>query len=100
MLIASFFLCLALARAQSDELALKSRQAKEMMAAGRFGEAISLYKQLVQAVPQEPGLRLNLGLAEHMAGRDREAIPDFEAALKAQPNLFPALVSLGRRIWR
>src|SRR5450432_2462069 len=90
-----FFLSSALIHAQSDDLAFQSRQAKEMMSAGRFEEAISIYKQLVQAVPQEPGLRLNLALAEHLAGRDREAIPDFEAVLKAQPNLFPALLSLG-----
>ena len=90
-----FFLSSALLHAQSDDLAFQSRQAKEMMSAGRFEEAISIYKQLVQAVPQEPGLRLNLALAEHLAGRDREAIPDSEAVLKAQPNLFPALLSLG-----
>jgi tetratricopeptide (TPR) repeat protein len=88
-------LCAVLAHAQSDELAIQSRKAKELMSARRFEEAISIYKQLVQAVPQEPGLRLNLGLAKHLAGRDLEAIPDFEAVLKAQPNLFPALFSLG-----
>lgn len=81
--------------AQSEELALKSQRAKQMMAAGRFEEAIPIYKELVQAVPGNPGLLMNLGLAEHMAGHDREAIPNFEAVLKTEPNLLPALTSLG-----
>ena len=86
---------LSLFAAQSDELAQKSQRAKEMMAAGKFEEAIPIYKQLVQAVPGNPGLLLNLALAQHMAGHEREAIPDLEAVLKAQPNLLPALIALG-----
>ena len=80
---------------QSDEWALKSQRAKEMMAARRFEEAIPIYQELVQALPGNPGLLLNLALAQHMAGHDREAIPNFEAVLKSQPNLLPALTSLG-----
>lgn len=65
------------------------------MAKGQFEKAIPLYQQLVKAVPGNPGLVLNLALAEHMAGYEREAIPHFETILKSQPNLVPALVSLG-----
>ena len=89
-LFAAFF-----AAAQSDELAQKSQEAKQLMAAGRFEEAIPIYKQLTQALPGNPGLMLNLGLAQHMAGHNQEAVPVLEAVLKGQPNLVPALISLG-----
>ncbi len=64
------------------------------MAAGRFEEAIPIYKHLVAAVPGNPGLVLNLGLAEEMGGYPQEAIPQFETVLKQQPESIPALTSL------
>src|SRR5918911_415137 len=89
-----FLLCVSLS-AQSDELALKSQRAKELMAAGRFADAIPIYEELCRAVPGNPGLLLNLALAEHMAGQHRKAIPNFEAVVKVQPGNVPALLSLG-----
>jgi tetratricopeptide (TPR) repeat protein len=83
------------AGAQSEELALKSRRAKELMAAGRYAEAVPIYEELVRAVPGNPGLVLNLGLAEHMAGQHRQSIPHFEAVLKVDPENLPARLSLG-----
>lgn len=80
--------------AQPDQLASQSERAKELMSAGRFEEAIPIYRKLVQAVPGNTGLLLNLGLAQHMAGHEREAIPNFEAVLKSDPKLLPALLSL------
>jgi tetratricopeptide (TPR) repeat protein len=80
---------------QDDELAAKSRRAKQAMAAGKFEEAAAIYRELVRAVPGNPGLRLNLGLAQHMAGRSRDAVPHLEAALKLDPNLSPAHLFLG-----
>src|SRR5260370_3563586 len=92
-----FWLCFAgdLGAWQSEALARQSQRAKELMAAGRFEEAITIYKQMTQAVPGNPGLLLNLALAEHMAGHERESIPHFEAVLRTQPGLVPALISLG-----
>jgi tetratricopeptide (TPR) repeat protein len=81
--------------AQPDVLARKSRDAKELMAAGRFAEAIPICQELSRALPANTGLRLNLALAYHMAGRHREAVPEFEGVLKADPNSLPALLSLG-----
>ncbi len=52
--------------AQSDDIAVKSRRAKELMAEGRFVQAVPLYRELNQAVPNNPGLLLNLGMALHM----------------------------------
>ena len=65
------------------------------MAAGRFEEAATIYAELVRAVPGEPGLRLNLGMALSMAGRPREAVPPLEAALTGRPDLLPAALFLG-----
>jgi tetratricopeptide (TPR) repeat protein len=90
-----FFFAL-LSGAQTEEQARESERAKQMMAAGRYEEAIPIYRQLVQALPGNNGLLLNLALAEHMAGHERESIPHFEAALKAQPNLIPAWFSLAQ----
>lgn len=90
-----FLFLLAAAHAQTDELALKSRRARELMAAGRFAEAIPIYSELVRAIPNNPGLILNLGLAQQMAGQHRNAVRQFEAAAKLQPDLYPAWFSLG-----
>jgi predicted Zn-dependent protease len=81
--------------AQSDDLALKSHRAKELMAESKFVEAISLYRELNQALPNNPGLMLNLGMAPHMAGKEREAIPQLEAVVKLDPNALPAWLFLG-----
>lgn len=90
----SFFV-VSLWAQQADDLARKSEHARELMAAGRFEEAIPICKELVKAQPGNTGLLLNLALAEHMAGRERESIPHLEAVLKTQPNSIPALLSLG-----
>jgi tetratricopeptide (TPR) repeat protein len=95
ILPALFLLAAHLLQAQSDTLPAKLAQANQLMAAGRFEDAIPLYQQMVKADPANPGLLLNLGLAQHMAGHEREAIPTLEAVLKAQPNSVPALISLG-----
>jgi len=95
MLPAFLFCALSMPAFQSDELAAKSEQAKTLMAAHRFAEAIPIYRELVKSVPGNPGLLFNLGLAEHMAGQETQSIPHFEAVLKSQPNFVPALVSLG-----
>src|SRR6266568_53872 len=96
-----FLLCLVSIPAQSsrlpqtDSLALKSQRAKQLMAEGKFVQAVSLYRELNQAVPNDAGLMLNLGMALHMAGRKREAIPELEAAVKYDPGLAPAWLFLG-----
>lgn len=81
--------------AQSGDLGPKSARVKELMAAGRFAEAIPICEELVRALPANPGLHLNLGMALQMSGRGGEAIPQFELVLKTQPDNFPALISLG-----
>ena len=81
--------------AQTDQLAQQSQRGKELMAQGRFEAAIGVYREMVKAMPGNPGLVLNLALAEQMAGHPDQAIPHFETVLKAEPNIIPALTSLG-----
>jgi tetratricopeptide (TPR) repeat protein len=82
--------------AQTEEQAKDSQHAKELMAAGKYEQAIPIYQKLVQALPGNTGMLLNLALAEHMAERDKESIPHFETVLNAQPNFVPALLALAQ----
>jgi tetratricopeptide (TPR) repeat protein len=88
------FLCVLLVSASplpgQDNLVLKSQTANQAMAERRFTQAVQLYSELVRAIPDNPGMLMNLGLALHSAGRYREAIPQFAAALKLQPDLTAA----------
>ena len=80
---------------QSQALAYKSERGKELMGQQKFEEAVSVYRQLVQAVPNNPGMLLNLGMALHLAGHSREAIAPLEHATKLDPTILPAWLFLG-----
>jgi len=82
--------------AQTPEaLAEKSREAKRMLAANRFDDAIRLYRELAAAQPSNPGWKLSLGAAQHMAGRDREAVATLGDLLRIRPDHGPALAMAG-----
>ena len=85
----------ALQAAGDDALAAKAQRGKEAMAASRFAEAADIYGEIVAALPNEPGMLLNLGMAESMAGRPRDALPRFRAAVRLKPDLMPAWLFLG-----
>jgi tetratricopeptide (TPR) repeat protein len=90
-----FLVCLVPAISQNEAaLAEQSRHAKELMSAGKYEEAVPIYRQMVKVLPGNPGLRLNLGLAEEFAGHPDRAVPQFELVLKSQPDNIPALTSL------
>jgi len=93
--VLSIFIFLTPLVGQSSGLAEKSHHAKELMDAGKFEEAIPIYRELVRAVPKNPGLMTNLGLALDMAGRKQEAVLQFQAVLKLDPNRYSALLLLG-----
>ena len=77
------------------DLAAKSHRAKELMAAGRYADAVPVYRELVKAVPNNPGLLANLGMALHLSGQDRDAVAPLEAALRLDPQSLPASLFLG-----
>jgi tetratricopeptide (TPR) repeat protein len=97
LVLRAAFLCLgalSFAAAQSEDLAALSAHGKDLMAQGRFEEAIPVYQSLLKSLPGNPGLILNLGLAEQMAGHPAAAIPQFKSVLKVEPDSIPALTSV------
>jgi predicted Zn-dependent protease len=81
--------------AQSSKLIEQSNHARDLMASGRYEEAIPIYRALVRAVPGNAGLMTNLGVACHMAGHEKEAVTEFTKALKLDPHNVPAQLYLG-----
>lgn len=70
------------------------------MAAGDFAGAAGVYEKLVKQAPGNPGWKLNLGIALHMAGKDQEAVAPLTAAAQAMPQAFPAHALLGTSLLR
>jgi predicted Zn-dependent protease len=69
---------------QTEDQARQSEHAKQLMAAGKYEQAIPIYRELVKAMPGNTGLVMDLGVAEHLSGHEREAIPHLQMAVKAQ----------------
>lgn len=94
-LILSFLsLVPAHAQAQHGDLADKQARAQQAMQTERYDEAVALYADLVRALPDNPGLRMNLGLALHSAGRYERAAAEFERVVSHQPDMTPAWLML------
>ena len=70
------------------------------MAARNFDLAAKIYAELVEAVPNNPGLLLNLGMAGIWAGMTAMLLRTLQAALKIDPNIFPANLFLGASLLR
>jgi tetratricopeptide (TPR) repeat protein len=81
--------------AQTGDPAARSRAATQAMSDGRYEDAVRLYRELLQPLPDEPGLLMNLGMALAMAGREAEAIAPLERATTLKPTLIPAQLFLG-----
>jgi tetratricopeptide (TPR) repeat protein len=80
---------------QTDTLAATAAQAQRALQAQDFAKAEQLYSELVKALPSNPGLRMNLGLARFSAGKYELAADDLRRASKAGPKLWPARLMLG-----
>ncbi len=81
--------------AQPPDLAAKSERGKQAMSAGRFDEATTIYADLARALPADAGILMNLGMAQSMAGRPRDAVKSLERAVQLKPSLHPAWLFLG-----
>lgn len=53
------------------------------MAAGDFAAAVSAYSELAEALPRDPGVALNLGMALHMTGAFAPALERLQFALSS-----------------
>jgi predicted Zn-dependent protease len=94
-LVGCFVLLTAPVVAQTGAVAENSKYGRDLMAAEKFEEAIPVYRNLVKALPNQPGPLMNLGLALHMAGHDQEAATQFQAVIRLQPRHLPAHLFLG-----
>ncbi len=91
-------LCLAglfRAAAWQGTLSEKSQAATQAVAAGDYAKAVALYRQIAVALPDNPGLRLNLGLALEKAGQVSAAVPELQRASRGLPNSVAAWFLLG-----
>lgn len=71
------------------------RQAKAAMRARQFQAAERIYSRLLANRPSEPGLILNLGLAQFSQGNNVEAVGSFRRFVRLQPDHAPAWLLLG-----
>ena len=71
--LAALLLAMALGASGADEGASMelSEKGKALMAENKFSEAVPVYRQLLQSMPDNPGLLLNMGMALHLAGHSR-----------------------------
>ncbi|MEW5978776.1 MAG: tetratricopeptide repeat protein [Acidobacteriota bacterium] len=83
------------ARATRDPAAETLLRAKELMQTGRYQEAASIYTELVRLHPRDPGLKANLGMAQHLAGQHENAVRQLEPVLMLQPKNAPVMLMLG-----
>jgi predicted Zn-dependent protease len=91
-----FLICFTLlAGPQGVDPATRSQAATRAMSEGRFDEAARIYRELLQTLPNDPGLLTNLGMALAMSGREGEALAPLERALTLQPDSIPARLFLG-----
>ncbi|MGY1840553.1 MULTISPECIES: cytochrome c-type biogenesis protein CcmH [unclassified Modestobacter] len=76
----------------ADELL---RQARALDDAGRFAEAVTAYRAVLEERPQDPGVVLALGFALVRDDRPAEAVPLLESVLADAPEHPEALLILG-----
>lgn len=86
---------IALSATGQNTLAAKSRAANKALLAEEYEKAVPLFRELVAALPDNAGLRLNLGLALEKAGRPSAAIPELERVVRVQPESSTAWFLLG-----
>ena len=73
----------------------RATEAARAMREHRYDDAVSAYREMLNAHPDEPELLANLGIALAMAGHEAEAVPPLERALALNPKLTNARMFLG-----
>ena len=97
LLILFLTVCLcATPAAQSGDLAARTQAAARAMSAGRYDDAVALYRDLVAASPNDPGLVMNLGRAYGAAGERVLAVAALRKVTELAPRLPKAWYALGQ----
>jgi len=87
-----FAVLLIASAAMAQDLAPQGAAA---MREGRFEDAEGIYRKMLKQTPNNPKVRLNLGLALYSAGKYAQAIPELGAYLKAEPQPGPVYLVTG-----
>ena len=84
-----------LASAQGADPAAMAREASAAMKSRQFEAAERIYLDLVKKFPHEPGLALNLGLAQYSSGKFETALRHFLRFLESHPDHGSAWLLVG-----
>ena len=71
------------------------RRARDLVIAGKAEQSVPISQQLVRKFPNNPGLRVDLCIAQYTARRYRDSAEEAKAALRLQPGLPSANLFLG-----
>lgn len=77
-----------------DNSAFKTSKATTLVGLGRYAEGIALYRELIEAQPENAVLHLNLGHAQKTAGDFHGAIDHYRRAHRLRPDFGDAYWSL------
>jgi predicted Zn-dependent protease len=83
------------ARGAQGDLAARNKAAAQAMSDGRYDAAAGIYREMLTALPDEPGLLMNLGMALAMGSHEADALPPLQRAVSLNPKLIPAHMFLG-----
>ncbi len=72
-----------------------SDQIRSAQATGDYSRAAQLYQQLIAAGNDSPEIRSNFGIMLHLAGKNHDALIQFQNALRRNPNLASAELFAG-----
>jgi tetratricopeptide (TPR) repeat protein len=73
----------------------RAEAARQLLLAGKLEQAISEYRALVAAAPNNADMLLNLAIAEYRAKHYQDAIRHGESAIRLRPDLYPAYLFVG-----
>ncbi len=81
---------------QAQDLGALLEHANAAQTAGNYAQAAGFYRRAAKLSPETAELWSNLGVMEFLAGQPDPAATDLHHALKLKPDLFAALLFLGK----
>jgi predicted Zn-dependent protease len=88
-------LLLLLLSLQADSYADRAQKARQALLSGNSATAVQLYRRLVQQLPEETGLHLNLALALEASSDYTAELTELQFITRRQPSLMPAWLLTG-----